>query len=39
MGYRLAEALAAKRSLPELARLTPQQLRPLMREFLEQQAR
>ena len=39
MGYRMAAALAAKRSLPELARLTPEKLKPLIRKFLAEQAR
>jgi len=39
MGYRMAEALAAKHSLPELARLPPERVRPLIRAYLEEQAR
>jgi hypothetical protein len=39
MGYRMAEALAARYSLPELARMTPQDLKPLVRAYLTEQAR
>lgn len=39
MGYRAAATLAARYSLPELARLTPEQVKPLLRAFLEEQAR
>jgi len=39
MGYRMAAALASKHTLPELARMTPDELKPLIREFLTEQAR
>ena len=39
VGYRMAAALSAKYSLPELARLTPEKLKPLIREYLAKQAR
>lgn len=39
VGYRMAAALAAKRSLTELAKLTPEELKPLIRAYLAEQAR
>lgn len=39
VGYRVAAALAADHPLPELARMTPDELKPLIRRYLEEQAR
>lgn len=39
MGYRMAAALGKSHTLMELARMTPEQLHPLVQSFLEQQAR
>jgi hypothetical protein len=39
MGYRMAAALGAKHSLPELARMTPEELKPLVQAYLAEQAR
>jgi hypothetical protein len=39
MGLRMAEELGHTRSLQELAHLTPQQVKPLAKAFLEEQAR
>jgi hypothetical protein len=39
MGYRMAEALAARYSLPEMARMSPDELKPLIRAYLAGQSR
>jgi hypothetical protein len=39
MGYRMAEALAARYSLPEMARMSPDDLKPLIRAYLIGQSR
>jgi hypothetical protein len=39
MGYRMAEALAARYSLPELARMSPDELKPLIRAYLTEQSK
>jgi hypothetical protein len=39
MGFRMAQGLAAKHSLQELARLSPEDLKPLIRAYLEEAAR